>query len=314
MAKDTGGFAGMFAEYERDASRKKGRGGPRVGDEISGTVVKIGAESVFVDLGAKAEGMIDKAELTDPEGKLRVAVGDRLRAFVVAQRDGQIILGTRLGGKAQKGDEPGAEIARAFDHGIPVVGKVKAVNKGGVEVEVGAVTAFCPISQLDLQRIDDATGYVGRELEFRVTKFEGGRGDRPNVLLSRRMLLEAERSAKAAEIVSKLEVGAVVRGKVTRVQPFGAFVDIGGVEGLVHKSELGISRTANPANVLAVGAELEVVVVKIEPSGDPKKPDRIGLSLKQMAEKREADDAKSYQRPAAQSLGTLADVLGKLKK
>ncbi len=309
MSKD--GFAGLFEASEREAKKHRS---VRPGDDVTGTVVKIGAESVFVDLGAKAEGMIDRAELADSEGKLKVGVGDKVRAFVVSTRDGQIVLGLRLGGRAHKGDEPGAELARAFDSGIPVAGKVKAVNKGGVEVEIGGVSAFCPISQLDIQRVDDASTYLGRELDFRVTKFEGGREGRPNVVLSRRVLLEAERAARSAELVAKLEIGTMVRGKVTRIQPFGAFVDIGGVEGLIHKSELGIAKNASPASAVSPGAEIDVVIMKVEPSGDPKKPDRISLSLKQVAGQREAEDAKSYQRPQQQNLGTLADVFGKLKK
>lgn len=310
MAKD-GGFAGLLLEYERGAKPVRP---PRIGDEVSATVVKIGADSVFADLGGKAEGMIDKAELTDAEGKLRVAVGERLRAFVVHIRDGQIVLGTRLGGRVQKGRgagaEAGAELQRAFDHGIPVVGTVKGVNKGGVDVAIGAFTAFCPFSQLDLQRVQDASAYLGRQLEFLVTKLEGGRGDHPNAVLSRRALLEAERRTKAQELIAKLEIGALVRGKITRVQPFGAFVDIGGVEGLLPKSELGITRSGT----LSAGTEIEVVVVKIEPSGDSNKPARISLSLQQVALVREAEHANSYQRPAAQGLATLADVLGRLKK
>ncbi len=296
----------MFGAMERDQKRARAL---RPGDEVSGTVVKIGADSVFVDLGGKSEGIIDKAELCDPEGTLRVAVGEKLRAFVAALRDGQVLLRTRLGGKALAGDEPGAELFRAHENGIPVVGKVKAVNKGGVEVDIGGVTAFCPISQLDAVRVEDASGYVGQELTFRVTSVE--RGERPRAVLSRRVLLEAERAAQARELVQKLEVGAVVKGKVTRLQPFGAFVDIGGVEGLLHKSELGIARTGNVASVLAVGAEIDAVVSKIEASEDPKKPARIGLSLRQLATHREAEDAKSFQRPT-QGLGTLGDVLGRL--
>jgi small subunit ribosomal protein S1 len=307
VTKET--FAGMFAEYERAAKKQRN---VRVGDEVSGSVVKIGADSVFVDLGAKAEGMIDRAELSDGEGKLRVQLGDRLRAFVVSVKDGQVVLATRMGGRAQTGEDPASEIARAFEHGIPVIGKVKAVNKGGVEVEVAGGSAFCPISQLDLQRIDDASSYVGRELEFRVTKFEGG--FRPNIVLSRRVLLEVERAARAAELVKNLEIGSVVRGTVKSLQPFGAFVDIGGVEGLLHKSELGIARTGNVASVLAVGQELDAIVTKVEPSGDPKKPDRISLSLKEMAARREAEDAKSYERAAPRQLGTLADVFATRKK
>jgi len=318
VSNETSGFAGMFEALEREGGR--GGRGPRVGDEVSGTVVKVASDAVYVDLGGKAEGLIERSELLDPEGNVRVAVGDRVRAFVLSHRNGVTNLGTRFGarsagGKGAKGgaEEVSPEIGRAFESGLPILGRVKAVNKGGVEVEVAGAHAFCPISQLDLQRVEDATVYVGRELEFVVTKFETGSG-RPNIVLSRRTALEAERAQRAAEVVSKLEVGAVVKGQVTRLQLFGAFVDIGGVEGLLHKSELGISRNARVEQVLQVGQEIEAIVTKLEPSDDPKKPSRISLSMKEVAAVRESEDAKSYKRPSSGNLGTLGDLFGKLKR
>jgi len=311
----------MFEALERDGASRGARG-PRIGDEVSGTVVKVGSDAIYVDLGGKAEGLIERAELLDAEGNVRVAVGDRLRAFVIANRHGSTVLGTRFGARTQPGrnaapraaaEEVSPEIGRAFESGLPIVGRVKAVNKGGVEVEVLGAHAFCPISQLDLQRVEDASTYVGRELAFIVTKFETGTG-RPNIVLSRRVALEAERAVKAAEIVSKLETGSVVKGTVTRLQLFGAFVDIGGIEGLLHKSELGIGRNARVEQVLSPGQEIEAIVTKVEPSDDPKKPSRISLSMKQVAVHREAEDAKSYKRPASGNMGTLADVFAKLKK
>lgn len=321
MSNESGGFAGMFEALEREGAR--GGRGPRIGDEVSGVVVRIASDAVYVDLGGKAEGIIERFELTDPEGNVRVAVGDRLRAFVIAKRHGTTVLGTRFGARAPgpksassarpAAEEVSPEIGRAFESGIPILGRVKGVNKGGVEVDVLGAHAFCPISQLDLQRVEDASVYVGRELEFVVTKFETG-GGRPNIVLSRRSALEAERAQKAAEIVSKLEVGAVVKGTVTRLQPFGAFVDIGGIEGLLHKSELGIARNARVEQVLSAGQEIEAIVTKLEPSDDPRKPSRISLSMKQVAAVRETEDAKSYQRPSSGNLGTLGDLFGKLKK
>jgi len=319
VSKEAGGFAGMFEALE-GATVQRGARGPRIGEEVSGTVVKIGFDAIFVDLGGKAEGTIERAELVDAEGNLRVGLGDKLKAFVVANREGTTILGTRFGnrggaGRGGKGggDDVSAEIGRAFQSGLPILGKVKAVNKGGVEVEVAGTSAFCPISQLDLQRVEDANVFVGRELDFLVTKFEAG-GGRPNIVLSRRAVLETERAQKAAEIVGALQIGSVVRGKVTRIQLFGAFVDIGGVEGLLHRSELGIGRNGKVSQVLQEGQELDTIVTKIEPSEDPKKPSRISLSMKEVAVRRESDDAKSYQRPQHQNLGTLGDLFAKLKK
>lgn len=311
----------MFEALEREGATP-GRRGPRLGDEVSGVVVRVGSDAVYVDLGGKSEGLIERAELLDPEGNLRVAVGDRVRAFVVAMRDGATILGTRFGSRAAQprsgGGRPAAEevspeIGRAFESGLPIAGRVKAVNKGGVEVDVLGAHAFCPISQLDRQRVEDASGFVGQELSFQVVKFETG-GGRPNIVLSRRAVLDAERAERAAEVVAKLEIGAVVRGTVVRLQPFGAFVDIGGVEGLLHKSELGIGRNARIEQALSVGQEIEAILTKIEPSDDPKKSSRIGLSMKQVAAHREAEDAKSYQRPTSGNMGTLADVFAKLKR
>lgn len=310
----------MFEAIEQ-VTTQRGVRGPRIGDEVSGTVVKIGTDAIFIDLGSKAEGVIERADVLDAEGNLRVVLGDRLRAFVIATRDGTTVLGTRFGnrgatgrpGGGRGGEEVAAEVARAFQARLPIIGKVKAVNKGGVDVEVAGVTAFCPISQLDLQRIEDASVFVGQDLEFMVTKFEAG-GGRPNIVLSRRATLEAERAQKAAALIGTLQVGSVVQGKVTRIQLFGAFVDIGGVEGLLHRSELGIGRNAKVTEVLTEGQELEAIVTKLEPSEDPRKPSRISLSLKEIAAHRENEQAKTFQRPAAQNLGTLADIFGKLKK
>ena len=319
VSKEIGGFAGMFEALDQ-GTVKRGTRDPRIGEEVSGTVVKIGADAIFVDLGSKAEGVIEREDLLDAEGKLRVVLGDRVRAFVLAQRDGVTVLGTRLGSRGAaarpggRGGEPtGGAALLAFQSGLPISGKVKAVNKGGVEVEVAGVSGFCPISQLDLQRIEDASVFVGQDLEFIVTKFEAG-GGRPNIVLSRRALLEAERAVKAAEVIAGLQVGSAVRGKVTKLQLFGAFVDIGGVEGLLHRSELGIGRTGKVSQVLTEGQEIEAIVAKIEPSDDPRKPHRISLSLKEVAAYRESEDAKRYERPVTANLGTLADIFGKLKK
>jgi small subunit ribosomal protein S1 len=276
MAKDGGGkgFAEMLAEFEGGGARRD----PRVGEEVMGRVVSIGEDAVFVDLGAKAEGLLEKSELIDGEGHLTVALGDSIRAHVVSARDGNIVLRTRLG----RGDDAGNQLERAAESGIPVLGKVQAVNKGGVEVDVAGVRAFCPMSQLDLGFVEDPSSFVGRELEFRVARYERGHGSDANVVLSRRALLEQQRHERRAEIRARLELGALVRGTVTRIKEFGAFVDIGGIEGLLHKSELGFGRVAKVENVLSVGDAVEAQVIRIEPSDDPKRPDRISLSLKSL--------------------------------
>jgi len=269
MAEEKKGFAAMF---EEGGATKRTRT-VRAGEEVTGTIVALNDETAFVDLGAKSEGVLDRSELVDDEGN-GPEIGDTVKAHVASTKDGQIVLRIKMG----RGDDA-AELQRAFEHKIPVQGKVSGVNKGGLEVEIGGVRAFCPMSQIDIQRVEDPGSWIGRELEFRITKFEAGRG-RPDVVLSRRDLLEEQRKELAAKTLASLEVGAVVRGKVTRLMDFGAFVDLGGLEGLLHKSELGFGRVDHPKNVLSEGDVVEVSVTKIESTDDPRKSDRISLSLK----------------------------------
>lgn len=146
--------------------------------------------------------------------------------------------------------------------------------KGGLEVEVAGVRGFCPASQVDARFVADQSIFVGQRLQFRVTQYERG-----NLVLSRRALLEEENARKAEALKDKLEVGAVLRGRVTGFKPFGAFIDLGGVEGMLHVSELGHSRVEKPEDVLALGQELDVAIKSIEPATDGKRP-RIALSIK----------------------------------
>ncbi|RMH43526.1 MAG: S1 RNA-binding domain-containing protein, partial [Deltaproteobacteria bacterium] len=261
-------FEALLSEYGR-------RRDPRVGDRVSGTVVSIGAEHVFVDVGAKAEGVLDIDQVTDAEGRVAVAVGDPIEATVARRDDrtGQLMLRVRLTGGRQSYED----IEQAYADGLPVEGLVTGTNKGGVEVRIGAARAFCPISQLDLGFVEHAEDYVGQRLAFLIAKYEGGA--RPNIVLSRRALLEHEQRAQAEKTLETLEVGSVVSGTVTSVRDYGAFVDIGGIEGMVHVSELGFGHVAHPSEVLSVGQRVEVAVLRIEETGDPKRPRKIALSV-----------------------------------
>jgi small subunit ribosomal protein S1 len=139
--------------------------------------------------------------------------------------------------------------------------------------------AFCPLSQLDLRYVESPQQFIGQRLKFKVARIEeGGRNRRPDIVLSRRALLEEEAQAKAAELRSRLKVGAVLKGRVTSLTTYGAFIDLGGLEGLLHVSEIGYSRLADPKEALAVGQEVEVQVIKIEKGKDEKRPERISLS------------------------------------
>jgi len=264
MPDDDEDFAAMFAASEQNKPRTKR---PRIGDMIQGKVITIGKEAVFVDLGGKAEGQLDRGQVSDNEGKLLVKIGDVIEARVVADAGGVLMLRTKL----TRGPEARAELAQAFELGMPVEGLVTEVIKGGVSVDVAGVRGFCPASQMDTRFVEDLSVYAGQKLTFKITRYEAR-----NLVLSRRALLEVEQEKQAVETRKKLVPGAVLRGKVVSFKPFGAFVDLGGIEGMLHVSELGFGRVDKPEDVLRVGQELDVAVLKME-------GDRISLSLKALA-------------------------------
>lgn len=274
MADQDEDFAAMLAESERDVPKAKKR--PRVGDQVTGKVISVGKDTVFVDVGGKAEGSLERAQVSDAEGKLLVKIGDTIEARVVADAGGALTLRVKLGGR---GPEARAELQQAQELGIPVEGVVTEVVKGGVSVDVAGVRAFCPASQIDVRFVDDLTTYIGQKLTFRITRYEPR-----NLVVSRRALLEEDNAKLATETRKKLEPGAVLRGKVVGFKPFGAFIDLGGIEGMLHVSELGYARVEKPEDMLSLGQEVDVAVLKIEPAvkGD-KAGERISLSLKALA-------------------------------
>ena len=264
-------FAALFAQSE---AVEKGRRKVRSGDLVRGRVVALGAQSAFVAIGAKAEAVIDLGEFRDAEtGAVALAVGDQIEATVTddGSRSGSIVLKRMLG---RGGHVPG-ELEQALEFRIAVEGVVTGQNKGGFDVQIAGQRAFCPAGQIDVRR-GDAAQYVGQRLRFHVTKIDsGGR----NIVVSRRDLLEEEAAAQAKETWRRIEVGTVVRGTVTSLRDFGAFVDIGGVEALIHVSELSYERVGNPADVLEVGQTVEAQVVKLEPDPSGGRG-RVGLSIR----------------------------------
>jgi small subunit ribosomal protein S1 len=253
-------FATLFA---REGARRS----LEVGQVVTGRVLHVDDETVFVDVGGKGEALIDRAELVDAQGNLTVAVGDRIEATVV--RGGDTV---RLSHRLLQGAQARQGLAVAAEAGLPVEGKVAAVVKGGYEVTVAGLRAFCPFSQMDRYRVDDAEALVGRVLEFRVSRYgEQGR----NIVLSRRALLEEQAARAAEETRKKLVAGAVLPGTVTSLADFGAFVDLGGVQGLVPVSEISHSRVERPADRLRVGEGVTVKVLAVDPARG-----RVTLSLK----------------------------------
>jgi small subunit ribosomal protein S1 len=255
-------FATMFAASIQPKRFAKG-------ETLEGTIVAIGPEVAFVDVGGKGEATIDVQELKNADGALEVAVGERIHAMVVSTA-GELVLSRRLA----QGAATDRQLEDAFRAGLPVEGKVEKAVKGGYEVRLGRTRAFCPISHIDALRAETAA-HEGRVYEFRIIEYkEGGR----NVVVSRRVLLEEAQRVGAAEVRRTAVAGAVMTGRVISVREFGAFVDLGaGVQGLLHVSEMGWSRVSDAAQVVKPGDEVTVKVLRVEDDGQ-----KIALGLKQL--------------------------------
>jgi small subunit ribosomal protein S1 len=268
-------FAAMFAASEQADGRAR-RSRLAIGDRVRGKIVSVGQEVTVLDLEGGGEGTLETLELRDENGQLAAKAGDTVDARVVAmgERQGFYVLRRGAGGPGGR-----TNLAEAATTGLPVEGVITGVNKGGVEVDVGGVRAFCPLSQLELRPVDDPAAYVGRRLAFRVTRHEQDRRG-TNVVLSRRALLEEEARGRAAETRARMVVGAVLPGVVTALKDFGAFVDVGGIEGLLPASEIGFDRSVRPADVLAVGQAVTVQVMRVERRDDPRRPEQVSFSLK----------------------------------
>ena len=259
-----------FAELFEASSESPGRI-ISPGDMVSGKVIKISKDTIFVDLGGKSEGIADIQEFLDKNGNLTLKEGEPISMRVASIKDG---IHLAKGIKAQGADA--LEILRdAQENLIPVEGRVSAVKKGGFEVDLSGIRAFCPISQIGLQYCEKPEDHVGARYQFRIMEIkEKGR----NIVVSRRVLLEEEQKKKSEETLANLKPDLECEGKVTKLTGFGAFVDIGGIEGMIHVSEISHQRISHPSEVLKPGQDIRVKVMKIETNkeGHPK----ISLSMK----------------------------------
>jgi small subunit ribosomal protein S1 len=239
------------------------------GQKLTARVLKVSAEWIFIDTGLKGEGVVDRKEFLDLDGNVTVREGDSITAYFLSSSHGEMRFTTRLGG----GASGSSQLEDAWRSGVPVEGLVEKEIKGGFEIKLGGTArAFCPFSQIALRRVDNAGSLIGTRLAFRITDYsENGR----NIVVSRRSLLEEEQRRLKDEAQAGIEVGMTVAGTVTSLQDFGAFVDIGGLEGLIPISEIGWSRVKDVRDVLSVGQQVQVVVKTID-----REKDRISLSLK----------------------------------
>jgi len=242
----------------------------RGGDEVVGTVVALGADVAFVDVGGKGEATIDLEELTDPEGTVQVSVGDTVKALVVSTSGG-----LKLSHKLARHAATREALRDAFESGLPVEGRVEEANKGGFEVRFSGQRAFCPISQIEAGYTEDPSIHVGRVYAFRIVEY---RQEGKHVVVSRRALLAEEEQARAEEVRRLIVPDAVLPGRVASVRDYGAFVDLGGgIQGLLHISEMAWSRVTDPNTIVQPGDEISVKVLQVD---DEK--GKISLGLKQL--------------------------------
>jgi small subunit ribosomal protein S1 len=283
-----------FAELFQESLKKKQRR-LEPGERVVGTVVQVGAQRLLLDLGDGIDGLMELSELGPPEERPVVNVGERMEAYVTRVESRTAELTRSLGhGPAAK-----RAIEEAAATGVPIEGTVTAVNKGGFVVEIAGTRAFCPMGQMDLRRFEDPTPFIGQKLLFRVMELRGGK----DVVVSRRALLEEERARRAAVTREKLEVGATFTGTVTSVREFGAFVDLGGIEGLLPAGELG----GKPSDAVSGGDSLEVVVTRLDTGKDGK--ERISLSLAG-AQAQEAAPGEPPPPPGVQvQVGSVVDAV-----
>ncbi len=256
-----------FADLFNDSPVKKKTIKP--GQKIEAEVVSISKEYVFLDVGDKSEGYITREELEDDNGDLTVKTGDFISVFFLSSKGSEKLFTTKVGGTSTSA----AHLEDAYANGIPVEGLVQKEIKGGYEITLsGSVRAFCPYSQMGFRRAEDPQTHIGDRYTFKITKYsENGR----NIVVSRRAILAEEREQKKEELKKTLTEGMTIRGEVTSIRDFGAFVDIGGIDALIPISEISMERVENINDYLTVGQKVEAIILNLDWENN-----RVALSLK----------------------------------
>jgi small subunit ribosomal protein S1 len=263
--RDEESFASLFEKSNRESVRLA------PGQKVKVRVVSVTGDLVYVDLGGKSEGVIDLNEFKDKQGAAQVKEGDEVEAFFVSVENGVRKLTTLVHGYSAVSLR---SISDAFEAEVPVQGEIKREVKGGFEVLVGDVRCFCPFSQIDLKGGREGGVYLGRTFPFKILEFEE---NGKNIILSRRAVLEKEKEAKIQKLKEVLVAGMEVVGTVRSVQNFGAFVDLGGVDGLIPASEISWVRNGKPSDILSAGQQVTVKVLSVDWQNN-----KLSLSLKAM--------------------------------
>ncbi|MEW7978606.1 MAG: 30S ribosomal protein S1 [gamma proteobacterium symbiont of Phacoides pectinatus] len=246
----------------------------RSGAIVIGTVLDITNDAVIVNAGLKSEGVIPKNQFLNMDGELEVAVGDQVEVALDAVEDG--FGATRLSREKAKRQQAWRVLEAAFEAEEAVVGRINGKVKGGFTVELGDIRAFLPGSLVDVRPVRDTTYLEGKDLEFKVIKLDQRRN---NVVVSRRAVVETEYSAERDQLLESLQEGQEVKGIVKNLTDYGAFVDLGGIDGLLHITDMAWKRVKHPSEVVEIGDEITIKVLKFD-----REKQRVSLGLKQMGD------------------------------
>ncbi len=269
MSKKQKELLSLMESYDDDVSYE-----PKSGEKVQGTIIAIKNEYAFVDIGTKNEAIINISELRDKEGNITHGIDDTIEAYVVSSHNGEIVLSTSLGG--YRADM--SQLLEAQKNAIPIQGKVSGVNKGGLNVNILGRKAFCPVSKIDITRVEDSNEYLGFTGLFVITDVDDkGR----NIVVSRLPILQEKVSQRLQQLKKDAEEKNVVAGTITKITKFGVFVDLGGIEGLVHISEVSWDKTDRLHEQFEPGQQIHCVVLSVDEK-ENMRDSRIALSLKQV--------------------------------
>lgn len=290
-SKNESDFATLFESSLKNYTKKYEKG-----DKVIGQIITIGKDEVFVNIDGR-DGVFPKSEITDSDGKLMQQIGESATLYITKTGGELLQLSTKPSSKAL-----GETLEDAFDFETPVEGRVTEVTNGGYKVQILGKMAFCPISQIDLKPSTEPEKYLNRKFEFIITKYEN-KGK--NIVVSRRKVLDQEKAESQGQFLQDHQIGDVVNGTVTRLESYGAFIELGaGLEGLLHISEISWTRIAHPSEALQLGQDVTAKIIKMDE--DETGRIKISLSRKQVDENPWDHVAKEFP------VGTL--VTGKIRE
>jgi small subunit ribosomal protein S1 len=279
----TQSFAEMFEESQVNQNMQRGA-------VITGTIVDIQSDSVIVNAGLKSEGVIPIEEFKNNAGELEIEIGDEVEVSLEAIEDG--FGETKLSREKAKRDEVWRRLEKSFENEDIVKGIISGKVKGGFTVDIEEIRAFLPGSLVDVRPVRDSTFLEGKELEFKVIKLDQRRN---NVVVSRRAVVETEFSAEREALLESLQEGITIKGIVKNLTDYGVFVDLGGIDGLLHITDMAWKRVKHPSEIVEVGQEIDVKVLKFD-----RERNRVSLGMKQLGQDPWADLARRY--PASSRL------------